>query len=128
MTNLLNETNLSAIKFFYPYPDYKFPTEIFTDTTINGIVPSSSHFPLDMPRVKLFDENNLHKTLMDSNSMDIFANSFLVEISATQQIPTQIDYVKISANRSEEFRIFTYFDLNNNKVYKKALMQKVRIT
>ncbi|KTD83774.1 class I SAM-dependent methyltransferase [Paenibacillus etheri] len=124
LTNLLNETNLSAIKFFYPYPDYKFPTEIFTDTTINGIVPSSSHFPLDMPRVKLFDENNLHKTLMDSNSMDIFANSFLVEISATQQIPTQIDYVKISANRSEEFRIFTYFDLNNNKVYKKGLNAK----
>lgn len=124
LTNLLNETDLSAIKFFYPYPDYKFPIEIFTDSTINGIVPSSNHFPLDMSRVKLFDENSMYKTLMDSKSMDIFANSFLVEISDREQMPTQIDYVKISANRSEEFRIYTYFDLHNNKVYKKGLNAK----
>lgn len=47
---------LFPIKYFYPYPDYKFPVEIFTDDSVNSRIPTPPNYALDMTRVKLFDE------------------------------------------------------------------------
>ncbi|MDQ0089967.1 SAM-dependent methyltransferase [Paenibacillus anaericanus] len=118
----ISKANLHALKFYYPYPDYKFPAEIFTDNTVNTLTPSVPNYPMDMSRTKLFDERNAYQSLMKLNIMDKFSNSFLVEIAPnSNETPADISYVKLSANRKVDFRICTYFDVNKQCVYKKAL-------
>ncbi|WP_127489948.1 methyltransferase [Paenibacillus ehimensis] len=118
----INKAQLHALKFYYPYPDYKFPAEIFTDTTISKMPPSVPNYPLDMARVKFFEENSVYRSLMDLDLIDNFSNSFLVEIAASpEEVPSDIAYVKLSANRSERFRIFTYFNEDKKFVHKQAL-------
>ncbi|NQX66693.1 methyltransferase domain-containing protein [Paenibacillus alba] len=113
---------LYPLKFYYPYPDYKFPAEIFTDATVCNMTPTVSNYPLDMPRAKLFDEQVVYQSLMKQGIMDKFSNSFLVEIALeSNEIPAEMSYVKLSANRNERFRICTYFDGDKKNVYKKAL-------
>lgn len=122
LIGIIEKAGLFPTKFYYPYPDYKFPAEIFTDTTISTMVPTVADYPLDMPRVKLFDENKVYQSLMQLNIMDKFANSYLVEISKTMEVSqTDLSYVKISANRNKKFRICTYVDNDKKFVYKKAL-------
>lgn len=118
----ISKAQLYPLKFYYPYPDYKFPAEIFSDSTIDKMKPSVPNYPLDMLRTKLFEEGDVYQSLMKMGVMDKFSNSFLVEIAADpNEVPSEMAYVKISANRSESFRICTYFDENNKNVHKQAL-------
>lgn len=122
---LVEQANLHVLKYFYPYPDYKFPAEIFTDKTVNKMVPSVPNYPMDMSRVTLFEEQKVYKSFMKQKIMDNFANSFLVEIALTpNEKAANISYAKLSANRKEQFRICTIFDEALNCVYKNALNSK----
>lgn len=122
LCEVITKSDLYPIKFYYPYPDYKFPAEIFSDLSINSIIPSVSAVPMDMSRVKLFEEFTVYRSLMKSNIMGQFSNSFLVEIAhSPNEAPSDISYIKISANRHEKYRICTYFDANMETVYKQAL-------
>lgn len=119
----INKAQLYPIKFYYPYPDYKFPAEIFTDTTICNMMPSVPNYPLDMSRTKLFEERAVYQSLMKLGVIDKFSNSFLVEIAALpDEVPADMAYVKLSANRNEKFRICTYFNSDKTNVHKQALL------
>ncbi|MDQ0724082.1 SAM-dependent methyltransferase [Paenibacillus sp. W4I10] len=125
LTDLLSSTGLHALKFYYPYPDYKFPFEIFTDTTINMMKPAVLNHPMDMPRLKLFDESSVYQSFMNMQLMDRLSNSFLVEIASHPALPeTNLSYVKISSNRSKKFAIFTGVDSKQSRVHKKALYEE----
>ena len=118
---------LTALKFFYPYPDYKFPAEIFTDSTLFSQAPSVAEYPLDSIRVKLFDEKSLYESLMKTGTLDHFVNSFFVEVAQDGRLaPVPIAYAKISANRKAAFRICTYYDESRRFVYKQPLCKEGR--
>jgi SAM-dependent methyltransferase len=122
LTDIILDAQMFPIKFYYPYPDYKFPFEIFTDITINNKFPTTISYPFDMTRVELFSERKVYESFMRQGIMGVFANSFLVEIAHTSNVsPADISYVKINANRHKNFRIFTYINSSNTKVVKKAL-------
>ncbi|MDT8979778.1 class I SAM-dependent methyltransferase [Paenibacillus sp. chi10] len=119
----ISKAGLCSIKYYYPYPDYKFPSEIFTDETLLERKPSSFDYPMDMSRVKLFEERKVYVSLMKLGVIDKFSNSFLVEVAVEpDEEPANVSYVKLSANRNEKFQICTYFDTNKKNVYKKALL------
>ncbi|KAF6634912.1 methyltransferase [Paenibacillus sp. EKM208P] len=127
LTELVNDTGLHALKFYYPYPDYKFPFEIFTDETIHTMQPAALNQPLDMPRMKLFDESSVYRSFMNMRLMDEFSNSFLVEIAASPEVSkVNISYIKISNNRAKKFGIFTGIDSSQTMVFKKALYTEGR--
>lgn len=122
LTDIILSAQMYPVKFYYPYPDYKFPSEIFTDTTINNKYPTTISYPFDMTRVELFSERKVYESFMKQGIMGIFANSFLVEIAHNSNVsPADVSYVKINANRHKDFRIFTYINSSNTKVTKKAL-------
>lgn len=123
LIKLIYQSNLDPIKFYYPFPDYKFPSEILTDSTINNVFPSALDYALDMPRVRLFNESAVYKSFMELGLMGNLSNSFFVEIS---KIGTELDsrnfaYVKLNGNRNELFRIYTYYEEQKRLVYKKGL-------
>lgn len=65
--------------FYYPYPDYKLPTIIFSDDYMpnDSFVPVISNY--DMDRLVCFDEKKAYRSLIGTDEMKMLANSFLVE-------------------------------------------------
>ena len=69
------------MKYYYPYPDYKFPTEIFTDETLKVIGYGKQYPVFTENRFSLFNETDVAHSLLREEVMDNFVNSFLVEAS-----------------------------------------------
>ena len=122
LKRLCLSADLLIKKWYYPYPDYKFPTEIFTDDSINKIYPLTSETPFDQDRIELFDKKQVNNGFMEDGIMQYFANSFLLELSQNNTcLLDRPTYVKISNNRKREFAICTLIYENLFKVEKKAL-------
>lgn len=108
LSELLHACGLSAQRFYYPYPDYKFPTEIFTDETIRTYGYGRPFVNLDEKRGRLFEESGVWRTLAKENAVAQFANSFLVDASADEwEEPVKKLYVKLNNDRANDFRIAT---------------------
>jgi 2-polyprenyl-3-methyl-5-hydroxy-6-metoxy-1,4-benzoquinol methylase len=76
---LLQESGFANQYFYYPYPDYKLPEEIFSD----DYLPESNHILQDAPnydrdRYRIFSEKPVLIDLIENRNFDFFANSFLV--------------------------------------------------
>lgn len=108
LSDLLKDCGLPAQRFYYPYPDYKFPMEIFTDETICTYGYGRPFANLDEKRGRLFEENSVWRTLAKEKIVAQFANSFLVDASAVEwEEPVKKLYVKLNNDRADEFRIMT---------------------
>lgn len=81
LENMFYEVGVNKIKFYYPYPDYKFPNQIFSDTRLprNGEL-SNNIRNFDDDRILLFDETKVFESILNAKLFPEFSNSFLVEI------------------------------------------------
>ena len=106
--NLMKDCGLNHYKFYYPYPDYKFPCEIFTDETLESQKYGRKNWNFTEDRFALFPEHEMAETLRNEGVMDRFANSFLIEMSKSPiQAETEVQYAKINMDRGKEFAILT---------------------
>jgi 2-polyprenyl-3-methyl-5-hydroxy-6-metoxy-1,4-benzoquinol methylase len=83
LEQLLQNSGFDKNTFYYPFPDYKMPVDIYSDDYLPGVsgVMSSDLFPTpapDQPREYLFDEFRAMGTLGRNELFPYFANSFLV--------------------------------------------------
>jgi SAM-dependent methyltransferase len=79
LSNLLKESGFKTIEYYYPYPDYKLPGEIFSDSylpDVNNIATDAPNF--DHERLKLFSERRAFVNIIKNGMFDFFSNSFLV--------------------------------------------------
>lgn len=118
LKELIREAGFEYMKFYYPYPDYVYPKEIFTDDSIGMESFGSDYYELIRDRLLLYNESSIAKQFSRENIADVFANSFFVEIShvdlANAMRPT---YVKINSDRNDAFKINTAFVYENNREY-----------
>jgi 2-polyprenyl-3-methyl-5-hydroxy-6-metoxy-1,4-benzoquinol methylase len=65
--------------FYYPYPDYKFTMQIFSDDYLPSMGDLDSNvLNFDRERLLLFDEQKVFDTLTREDLFSEFANSFLI--------------------------------------------------
>lgn len=126
LSKLCEKAGLNVYKWYYPYPDYKFPMEIFTDDSVNTIMPTSADVPFDMARAKLYDKQKVYRTLMEDHIAGHFSNSFLLELGEEQtspnpQTPT---YVRINNNRDRRYSFCTLIYGKDGYVEKKSLFHQ----
>ncbi|MDO9543518.1 MAG: methyltransferase domain-containing protein [Kiritimatiellia bacterium] len=79
LSALLSRTGFVSQRFYYPYPDYKLPAEIFSDDylpEINHIFQDAPNY--DRDRYRIFSEKLALANLVENRKFDFFANSFLV--------------------------------------------------
>ena len=107
MEELAARCELHQADFYYPYPDYKFPVEIYTDATINGGNYGHIYANLSEDRCLVFDEHKMARTLCREKVMGSFANSFLVDLSRTKRPADQVIYAKMCSGRHKAFQIQT---------------------
>lgn len=90
--------------FYYPYPDYKFMTTIYSDAYLPGKKELCNNIRnFDRDRMVLFDETAAFDGIVEDGLFSVFANSYCVVIGKG----FEQKYVKYSNDRAEEYRIKT---------------------
>lgn len=69
-------------KFYYPYPDYKLPTTIYSDEYLPKKGELNNNIRnFDRERLITFDETRVYDLLIEENMFQVYSNSFLVLIN-----------------------------------------------
>ena len=128
LEDIFKECKIENWNYYYPYPDYKFPTEIFTDSNVNGEKFGKAYRKYSGQILNTFDEIAMISTLKKEGVMDRFVNSFLVEIELKKdkESKKKVEYVKLNNYRRDDFRIATVImnDQGIKTVKKYALNDK----
>ena len=112
--------------FYYPYPDYKFMTTVYSDAHQPGKGELSNNLRnYDRERMVLFDEKLAFDGIVEEGLFSVFSNSYMAVIGA----PFLTEYVKYSSDRAREFRIKTEIcknDEGKTEVRKYPLTEEAR--
>ncbi|WP_040952370.1 class I SAM-dependent methyltransferase [Gorillibacterium massiliense] len=81
LKTMLYEAGLHDFEFYYPYPDYKFPLQIYSDKRLPQIGDLVlERYNYDQDKLSFFDEKSVYDNLINSQMYDFFSNSFLIVI------------------------------------------------
>lgn len=90
--------------FYYPYPDYKFMTTLFSDRRLPMVGELSDNLRnFDRDRMLLFDEKNVFDSLIKEEMFPFYSNSYMVVIGEEPQLT----YCRYSNDRRLEKEIKT---------------------
>ena len=79
LEEIVKKAGFNNFKFYYPYPDYKFPLAIYSDERLPKEGELSQNMRnFDQDRIISFDESKVFDTLINNDLFDIYSNSFLV--------------------------------------------------
>lgn len=79
ISELLN-INFKDIYFYFPFPDYKLPSVIYSEDYLpNETASIASYLNYDADRLLLFDEEKVYKNIKTLEDWKMFSNSFLIE-------------------------------------------------
>ena len=126
LSALLTDSGLPQMRFYYPYPDYKFPREIFTDETLQSNGYGRDYQSYTGKNFRLFEESSLAHSLVQEGIGAELANSFLVEAGA-EAFPEKerILYAKMNSEREERFQIATLIQ-EEQKAVRKVIKEALR--
>ena len=104
LERILKACGVKDYSFYYPYPDYKFPTVIYSDRRLPGIGELTDNIRnFDRDRMVLFNEKYVFDSVIKDGLFPGFSNSYMVVIGKEPEI----SYVKYSNDRREDFAIRT---------------------
>lgn len=91
-------------QMYYPYPDYKFMTTLYSDRRLpkRGEL-SDNNRNFDRDRLQLFDEKRVFDSVIKEGQFSLFSNSYLLLLGPS----LSEEYVKYSNDRREDFQIKT---------------------
>lgn len=94
----------SETQMYYPYPDYKFMTTLYSDRRLprRGEL-SDNNRNFDRDRLQLFDEKRVFDSVIREGQFPLFSNSYLLLLGPS----LSEEYVKYSNDRKEAFQIKT---------------------
>ena len=85
--NVLKEAGMNHYKFFYPLPDYKLPSLIFTDEYLPSSSKINGYFPYYMDSSSIFySEVDAYDAIIkeDKKMFPFFANSYFIVVSQNE--------------------------------------------
>ncbi len=94
----------SETQMYYPYPDYKFMTTLYSDRRLPKQGELSNNIRnFDRDRLVLFDEKRVFDSVIREGQFPLFSNSYLLLLGPA----LSEEYIKYSNDRKEEFQIKT---------------------
>ena len=104
LEKLFAACGIEEYQFYYPYPDYKFMTALYSDEYLPGKGELSDNLRnFDRDRMLLFDESHAFDGVVEDGLFPVFANSYLVVIGSG----FDVKFAKYSSDRAPEYRIRT---------------------
>ncbi|MCM1134621.1 MAG: class I SAM-dependent methyltransferase [Clostridium sp.] len=117
LEKILKACRAEEYSFYYPYPDYKFPTVIYSDRRLpqtGELTDNLRNF--DRDRMVLFNEKYVFDSILQDGLFDVFSNSYLIMIGKE---PEKC-YVKYSNDRAPQFAMRTEIaDTEEGRVVRK---------
>lgn len=106
LLNIVEKCGFSDAHMYYPYPDYKFATSIYSDEYLpkKGEL-SSNQRNFDRERLQLFDEKKVFDAILKEKQFPLFSNSYMLILGEEPEVK----YVKYSNDRAGAFQIKTVF-------------------
>lgn len=112
LERIFEECGEKNYHFYYPYPDYKFMTTVYSDKRLPMVGElANNNRNYDRERMHLFDEKNVFDGLIQDGMFPFYSNSFMVIIGDD----IEMAYAKYSNDRSVEKAIKTELVLENGK-------------
>ncbi len=121
LEKLIQDSGWKYTFFYYPMPDYKLPTVVYSQDHLPTDENMLNMHPYYIPDAStlIADERHLYADIIHNHVFAFFANSFLVECSDDPQVGT-VSFASLSSERIPEYRIATRF-LGHETVEKFAL-------
>ena len=117
LEEIFQECGMKDYAFYYPYPDYKFMTTVFSDKRLPAMGELSNNMRnYDRDRMLLFDEKHAFDGMVKDGLFPVFSNSYVAVLG--KELP--LEYVRYSNDRAQEYRIKTVI------LEKEAGMREVR--
>ena len=110
LKRIFEECGESNYHFYYPYPDYKFMTTLYSDKRLPMVGELSNNIRnFDRERMHLFDEKNAFDAVIQDGMFPFYSNSYMVVIGDD----TNVAYTKYSNDRSPNKAIKTEIIIEN---------------
>ncbi|MCM1273177.1 MAG: class I SAM-dependent methyltransferase [Clostridium sp.] len=108
LENRLYECGFSNTDFYYPYPDYRMPLDIFSTEymPVKGSLDKNGFF-FDGDRIKTFHESKVYDSLIEDDMYADLANSFLAVAWRKPFQCLSAIYTRYSVERSRDKQIRT---------------------
>lgn len=122
---MASEAGFAESRFYYIYPDYKFPEVVFTDEFKPSYTALQKvSFTYSKNSILSFDEKKVYKDLIENDVWQFFANSYLVE-AANEVLGTDEHVIHVSARgeAKKEYRVSTVIK-SDGRVYKVPMHPK----
>ena len=104
LERIFENCGMEEYAFYYPYPDYKFMTTLYSDEYQPKIGELSNNMRnFDRERMILFDEKKVFDSILREGLFPLYANSYLAVIGKKPDTC----YVKYSNDRQREYQIRT---------------------
>lgn len=104
LLKIAQKCGFTQTQMYYPFPDYKFMTTLYSDVRLPKKGELSSNVRnFNRERLQLFDEKKVFDTIIKEQQFPLFSNSYMLLLGPT----LQEEYVKYSNDRQEDFRIKT---------------------
>lgn len=104
LERIFKSCGVKEYSFYYPYPDYKFPTTIFSDRRLPNqgeLIDNMRNF--DRDRMMLFNEKYVFDGIVQDGLFDQFSNSYMAILGPE----LEASYVKYSNDRAREYELRT---------------------
>lgn len=104
LREIAKKCGYEQVQMYYPYPDYKFMTSLYSDDRLPQPGELSSNLRnFDRDRLLVFDEKKVFDTIIQERQFPLFSNSYMMLLGPA----LEEKYVKYSNDRAAQFCIKT---------------------
>ena len=124
LKNLIHESGFEHTYFYYPMPDYKLPTVVYSENYLpkDENMQNVRYYYAKNAHTLVANEGDIYKDLLENHVYEFFSNSFLVECAETENLGN-ILFADICDERQEEYQLGTKI-YRDNCVRKFSLSEK----
>lgn len=125
---IVKEAGFPYVKFYYPLPDFRLPTVVYTDNILPGNDIGDKFFPYDHASdTRVLQESELYLDIIDNGAFPFMANSFLIECSREDNLCT-VDQATIASDRGRKESVVTSISAETGTVIKQPVFKAAKDT
>lgn len=122
LQQLLTESGFAKTYFYYPMPDYKLPTVIYSQEKLpaDANMYDANYYYSPDSKTLIAEEKSIYEDLIKNKVFEFFANSFLVECTETGEVG-EVNFARLNTLRKSDYQIGT-------RMYRNGTVEKFPLT
>lgn len=124
ITNIIENSNFKYHKFYYPFPDHKLPSIVYSDEYLPNENNSKLSYLIyyNPEDIIVFNEMEAVREIVKEGKLDFFANSYFIEISNSKNKLSKVKFASFNNFRKKENKLIT--KMYDGYVQKEAIYEE----